>query len=105
MRHKRQSSAQRGYGYAWQKYREEYLKIHYLCVRCKNLGRLKLATVVDHIEPHRGNKDKFWDPTNHQALCKDCHDSWKQRLEKSGRVVGCDESGMPLDPNHHWYMK
>lgn len=45
----------------------------------------------------------FWDKTNWQALCKRCHDSYKQRLEKSGTVAGCDTSGMPLDPNHHWH--
>lgn len=32
------------------------------------------ATVVDHIIPHRGNKDLFWDESNWQALCKKCHD-------------------------------
>ena len=32
------------------------------------------ATVVDHIEPHRGDWSKFIDPANHQSLCKSCHD-------------------------------
>ena len=32
------------------------------------------AVVVDHIEPHRGDKIKFWDRGNWQPLCKDCHD-------------------------------
>ncbi|TPW65507.1 HNH endonuclease, partial [Providencia stuartii] len=28
--------------------------------------------------------------------------STKQRMEKSGIVVGCSEDGIPLDPNSHW---
>jgi 5-methylcytosine-specific restriction protein A len=29
---------------------------------------------VDHIRPHRGNRDLFWDMTNWQAMSKVCHD-------------------------------
>ncbi len=32
------------------------------------------ATVVDHIRPHKGNQELFWDVTNWGALCKRCHD-------------------------------
>ena len=32
------------------------------------------ATVVDHVIPHRGNKQLFWDEKNWQPLCKSCHD-------------------------------
>lgn len=74
------------------------------------------ATVVDHDIPHRlgeaiESKDAarikearrlFWDKNNWRPLCDNCHSSHKQRLEKSGRVAGCDEAGVPLDPNHHW---
>ena len=45
---------------------------------------------------------KFWDSANWQSLCKKCHDGAKQRMEKSGVVVGCNLSGLPLDPKHHW---
>lgn len=96
------TSSQRGYGYKWQKYREGYLRSHPLCEMCQSRGKVTEATVVDHIEPHKGDQKLFWNPDNHQALCKQCHDSEKQRLEKSGTVVGCDESGMPIDPNHYW---
>lgn len=43
---------------------------------CKHSGcpKLKKATVVDHIKPHRGDKILFWDESNWQALCKQCHD-------------------------------
>jgi 5-methylcytosine-specific restriction protein A len=43
-------------------------------MRCKKKGRIMPATVVDHIEPHHGGYDSFWDPGNHQAMCKRCHD-------------------------------
>jgi 5-methylcytosine-specific restriction protein A len=32
------------------------------------------SQVVDHKEPHHGQHDLFWNPANHQALCKPCHD-------------------------------
>ncbi len=46
---------------------------HPLCVACKRQGRLTPATVVDHIIPHRGNKEVFWDTSNWQPLCETCH--------------------------------
>ena len=48
---------------------------------------------------------KFWDSANWQSLCKTCHDSIKQRMEKSGVVEGCDVNGIPLDPNHPWRVE
>jgi len=32
------------------------------------------AGVVDHIVPHKGDADLFWQRTNWQPLCKPCHD-------------------------------
>lgn len=96
------SSAARGYGARWQKARAGWLRKHPLCVMCADMGRIVEASVVDHIEPHRGERARFWDTTNWQSLCKHCHDSHKQRLERSGAVVGCDVSGIPLDANHPW---
>lgn len=32
------------------------------------------ATVVDHIVPHCGNQQLFWDTDNWQPLCKKHHD-------------------------------
>lgn len=99
---RRGSSAARGYDHRWRKYRESFLRKNPLCRMHAKLGQLVAATVVDHIEPHRGDSAKFWDKANHQPLCENCHNSHKQRLERGGRVVGCDLSGVPVDPNHHW---
>ena len=63
----RPNAHQRGYTRQWANERAEYLKTHKTC-KCG-----KAATVVDHIAPHRGDKAKFWDKRNWQALCATCH--------------------------------
>lgn len=40
------------------------------------------SPVIDHIKPHRGNPELFWDESNLQAVSKEYHDSEKQRLEQ-----------------------
>lgn len=92
------TSAQRGYNHRWQKARATYLRAHPLCVMCT---RAVPATVVDHKIPHEGDQALFWDTNNWQSLCKFHHDSTKQAQDK-GTVRGCDASGLPLDPGHHW---
>lgn len=71
-----------GYGYKWQKARERYLLENPLCVYCERNGKTVVATVVDHIVPHRGDMRIFWDKSQWQALCSPCHSSVKQREEK-----------------------
>lgn len=90
------------YDRRWRKARAQFLRERPLCVEHERRGELVQAEVVDHITPHRGDRRLFWDRANWQPLCKQCHDSHKQRAEKSGRVIGCDESGLPVDPLHHW---
>ncbi|WP_395013568.1 HNH endonuclease [Robinsoniella peoriensis] len=70
----RAGSTERGYNSKWRKARTRYLKEHPLCVRCREYGKLVKAVVVDHVTPHRGNEVLFWDESNWQALCKQCHD-------------------------------
>lgn len=70
----RKSSNERGYGVAWQKARLGHLAESPLCVLCQKGGRLVAASVVDHIVPHKGDMQKFWDRSNWQSLCKSCHD-------------------------------
>ena len=70
---------------------------------CKRMGYTTAAQVVDHVIPHKGDEVLFFDRENVQSLCKTHHDSSKQRAEKRGVAeIGCDASGWPLDPNHHW---
>lgn len=70
----RVSSSKRGYDRTWRKYREGFLIENPVCVKCAEVGRVRKSTVVDHIIPHKGNMKLFWDRSNHQALCKQCHD-------------------------------
>lgn len=53
----------------WQILRRQVLMAHPVCQIC---GKT-IADTVDHIKPHRGNEDLFYDPDNLQALCKACH--------------------------------
>lgn len=77
------TTTERGYGYRWQKARERYLMNHPLCVYCERNGAVTVATVLDHIRPHRGDQGLFWDKSNWQGLCASCHSSVKQ-AEESG---------------------
>lgn len=60
-------------GSRWQKARRAFLAGHPLCVACKAAGRVVVASVVDHVIPHRGDAALFWDVHNWQALCASCH--------------------------------
>ncbi len=64
----------RGYDARWRAARDRYLRKHPLCAECRRNGKLTPATVVDHIIPHRGDKELFWSEANWQPLCKGCHD-------------------------------
>ena len=46
---------------------------HPLCVHCYMEGIIKQADEVDHIIPHRGDADLFWDERNWQSLCREHH--------------------------------
>lgn len=70
----RGTAHQRGYTSAWAKARRFFLDKHPLCAEHQKLGDVVEATVVDHIVPHKGDKDLFWDRSNWQPLCKPCHD-------------------------------
>ena len=70
----RESAVARGYDRRWQAARKRFLRMFPLCNECKKAGRLVSATVVDHIIPHRGDEQLFWDKANFQSLCKPCHD-------------------------------
>lgn len=72
---RRGTAAARGYGREWQAYRRRFLAKHPLCVVCLAAGLTVAAAVVDHIRAHKGDQQLFWDPQNHRAVCKPCHDA------------------------------
>lgn len=79
----RGSASQRGYDNRWRKYRKSFLEQHPLCVTCEREGDITVATVVDHIIPHKGDQVLFWDWENHQALCE-FHHNQKTASEDRG---------------------
>lgn len=55
----------------------------FTCRKCGRLEGNSSKLVADHIKPHRGNPDLFWDPDNIQTLCAEpCHSSIKQAEEQ-----------------------
>ena len=105
----RGTAAQRGYDGRWAKARAAFLSDNSLCIHCSKTGRVTAATVVDHIIPHKGDMELFWNRDNWQSLCKTCHDV-KTATEDGGfGSVGkgkpskaCGVDGIPSDSQHHW---
>ena len=54
--------------------RPQHLLAEPFCRACAARGDRVRATVVDHIQPHRGDGQRFTDPDNLQSLCKYHHD-------------------------------
>ena len=80
----------------WVKASAAWIKQYPFCVLCWAQGRINQGAedfavttqrnlVVDHITPHRGNVELFWDQENWQTLCrKPCHDGVKSSHERRG---------------------
>ena len=87
----------------WQALRAAQLRAHPLCCLCQQRGLHTPATVVDHIQPHRGSWALFASPANLQSLCRTCHNSAKQRAERrGGPTPGANAQGVPLCNTHGW---
>lgn len=73
-----------------------WARLRMACLRaarftCAMCGRIEADTsklVADHVVPHRGDPDLFWDMTNLQCLCWGCHSRDKQAAEAAGRGRG-----------------
>lgn len=66
---------------------------------CLRNGRPTPATVVDHVQPHNGDVNKFYLDAL-QSLCAPCHDRDKKRVELWGYGSDVGKDGWPIDPNH-----
>ncbi len=69
----------------WSRLRREFLARHPLCAYCEREGVIRLAKVVDHVIPHRGDRGLFWDQANWQPLCVQHHNSAKAIEEGKNR--------------------
>lgn len=74
----RPSARQRGYDSRWQRESKMFLLAHPYCQHCQE----RASTVVHHIIAHKGDRLKFWNRNNWQAVCKPCHDGPLQSREK-----------------------
>ena len=80
------SARERGYDRDWERVAAEYLKsVNHLCEEHLRRGYLEPAELVDHVESLRDRPKRRLDPTNLDALCRQCHDGWKRRLEAYAR--------------------
>lgn len=59
----------------WRRESKAHLDAHPLCVPCEKQGITKAAGLTDHIIPHKGNYELFWDQSNWQSMCNDCHEA------------------------------
>ena len=66
---------------------------------CLERGLIERATVVDHVEPHKGDWTAFC-TGKLQSLCEPCHNSAKQQIELRGYRCDIGVDGLPTDPNH-----
>lgn len=80
---------ERGYGKAWQYLRKVILiRDSGWCQPCLKIGRLSLATEVDHITPKAlGGEDEY---DNLQAICKQCH--MRKTAQEGGGARGKNEN-------------
>ena len=106
----------------WQKLRQAILlRDSYTCQmsgvllrggRSDRTGSILRPAVIDHLVPHAGSPDLFWDPDNLWAISADMHDTVCQAIEArltgeavraakiAYRFVGLD--GSTLRPKARW---
>lgn len=68
----------------WRKIRKLHFVQNPLCVHCQREGILREATVLDHTHQVSKGAD-FWDRSNHQGLCSNCHNR-KSANERNGKL-------------------
>lgn len=79
---RRPNARERGYDTSWQRESKAFLSLpanRYCACGC---GRV--ANMVDHIIPHRGDMRLFWNRANWQPMASSpCHSSRKQSVERA----------------------
>lgn len=90
----------------WAKRREDQLTKEPFCFMCEEEGKIVIASIADHKEPHRGLERSFFEGEL-QSLCEAHHNSVKQSQERSEAGIrrGFNDLGEPLDANHPWNAK
>lgn len=76
----RPTARQRGYTREWERESQAFLSLPENRFCACGCGRV--ANMVDHVMPHRGNMRLFWERSNWQPMASTpCHSSKKQRQE------------------------
>ena len=68
----RGTRTERGYNNRWLRESANFRKDK-VCVHCEDKGISRMSQCTDHIVPHEGNEELFWDIKNWQPLCFVCH--------------------------------
>lgn len=77
----------------WAQYRDRFLRQNKFCYACG-----KIACVVDHITPHKGDKILFEKLDNHLPLCFTCHNIVTAKFDRTFVV------GAPILPKISWIV-
>lgn len=80
----------------WKRIRLAQLSIEPLCRMCLITEEVTEATICDHITPHKGDLDLFYNGP-FQSLCKHHHDSAKQAIDRGSKVVTYGIDGYPIE--------
>jgi 5-methylcytosine-specific restriction endonuclease McrA len=79
----------------WKRRRLDQLSTDPFCVMClEQSGVYTVATVADHLTPHRGDARLFWNGRL-QSLCASHHNRDKQLAEIGRPLLGVDDDGWP----------
>ena len=81
----------------WSRIRKRRLADDPLCVMCLAEGKTNAATIVDHVVPHKGNRELFFSYANTQSLCETHHNRDKQRMEARGEIKSASSSNAEPD--------
>lgn len=84
----------------WRKLRAQQLSAHPLCNWHLKRGRVVKASTVHHVEAHKGDTERFYDPRNLESLCDECHNRDAQQQEVRGYSTEAGIDGWPVDPKH-----
>lgn len=98
-REPRRSAYSRGYTKRWSRAAKAFRVRYPLCGMrpnheppvmslCDQFERSTAATLVDHVIPHRGNEVLFWDESNWQSMCADCHNRKTATEDAADRCQG-----------------
>ena len=87
--------AERIRGRRGQQLRKRRLAAEPLCRLCKAKGKVRAATVPDHIRPlAKGGTDT---DDNIRCLCSDCHDEVTRQEFGHKKLVRCGTDGWPVE--------